>query len=697
MVVAAVAGTIAYACADGGVGPGSWDPQQSSAILSPANDTRQNLLLLMADRYGTPTADPQAMAKGIVPIEFPWKVMKARLSPPAEDGAPAATASWDSTAFTRCHSNASGSAQFVAAVRAAAGIPAGEKQLLVAAREAFRPSCEAARAAPYRPDGLSTPAALEFGAYLSGADLFYRGDFEAAQRQFGSLSGASSPWLRETALYMIARSELNRAQVSAFDEYGSLVEPKDRDRQAIAEAGEAFAAYLQAYPSGRYAPSARGLLRRVAWLADDRQALGSAYSSLVGSPAAKDGGGANIGLIDEIDIKLLPPGDGSGVTDPTLLAVVDLMRLRQDGRGESDWSYRGKKLERAELEAQRPLFRSDPALFEYLLAVEAFYGRKQPKEVLTLIPDAAHQQRFSYVQFSRQMLRGFALEALQDRNARGFWLSMIPGAVQPYQREAVELALAQHDAKANTPERLFTSGTPLRSPLIRQRILEEHAGPALLRQQARAGVTAHEREVSLYLLLAGELHHGLYTDFLRDSEMVGAPRGPVEGDYPGAWSVQDYDPLYNDGLGRPPLYLFAVGGSDDLAPCPDIRATAAQLSADPTAIRPRLCLAEFIRRKGFDGWSETYDPQYDVVNRPRGFAGKPLERINIYREVIGSAAASADDKAFALNRAVRCFAPAGYSSCGGGDVSVAQRKAWFERLKRDYAQSPWARDLKVYW
>jgi hypothetical protein len=295
------------------------------------------------------------------------------------------------------------------------------------------------------------------------------------------------------------------------------------------------------------------------------------------------------------------------------------------------------------------------------------------------------------------MLRGFALEALKDRNARGFGLSLIPGAVQPYQREAVELALAWHDAKAKAPERLFAPQSPLRSPLIRQRMLEEHAGPALLRQQAGAGATPHEREVSLYLLLAGELHHGLYADFLKDAALVGPRRGPAEGEYPGAWSVQDYDPLFNDGLGRPPLYVFAAGGSDDLAPCPDIRTTATQLAANPAAIRPRLCLAEFIRRKGFDGWSETYDPQYNVIKRPRGFAGEPLERINIYREVIGSAAASADDKAFALNRAVRCFAPAGYSSCGGAEIPVAQRKAWFERLKRDYPQSPWARDLKVYW
>ena len=83
-MVAAVAGTIAYACAGGGYET-SWDAKQSSAILSPANDTRANLLLLLADRDGIAPADPATMAKGIVPIEFPWRVMRGRLSPPPQN------------------------------------------------------------------------------------------------------------------------------------------------------------------------------------------------------------------------------------------------------------------------------------------------------------------------------------------------------------------------------------------------------------------------------------------------------------------------------------------------------------------------------------------------------------------------------------------------------------------------------------
>jgi len=704
VVLAAMAGTIAFASSEGGDGPGSWNPQQSSSILNPINDTRTNLLLLLADRQGTATANPAIMAKGIVPIEFSWRVMSGRLSPPPDNDEDRWHAYHPGYVDTsRCQSNMSGAAEFIDAVRAARGISAEDVKQLVAAREALRPACDTSDANRVRTEAMISvsPAAREFSTYLVGADEFYRGNYEAAGSRFASLSRASGKWVRETSLYMVARNELNRAQATSLDEYGSLEPVDKRDQRSIAAAQQAFDAYLKAYPKGRYSDSAQGLLRRVAWLQGNRAALGAAYSATLASPAARDGADANLGLVEEIDNKLLPHGDGPGVTNPDLLAVVDLLRLRKHDPQVEDYEgdYRGPPLERAELVAQRPYFKSDPALFEYLLAVEAFYGRLQPKEVLALIPDAAHQQRFSYVQFSRQMLRGFALDAVGDRNARDFWLSLLPGANQPYQREAVELALAEHDSKMGKIEALFAPGSPLRHPLIRQHILEDDAGPSLLRQQVKSGVTEHEREVSLYLLLAGELHHGLYADFVADLGMVGNRKATDENGNYWSWDVSSFDPEYNDELGAPPLQVFASGGSDDLEPCPDIRATAIQLSASPAATRPRLCLAEFIRQKGFDGWNQTYDAQYNLVPHSRnGFPGKPAERIDIYRSVIGSKTADADDKAFALNRAVRCFAPAGSSSCGGADeIPLAQRKAWFNQLKHDYPQSAWAADLKYYW
>ena len=652
----------------------------------------------MSDRTGAPVAHPSQMAKGTVPIELPWAIVQDRLSPWQAEETPWA-GEWTEPDTSRCHNNAAAAAAFTEAVQADTAIGGDEKAGLAAARERLKQGCSDAAKVNVQVEPARTPSAQAFAAYLVGAQQFYAGNFAAASSAFRPLAGASQPWVRDTASYMLARTALNHAQQSSFDEYGDLARLDERDLPAIDAAGAALDHYLKANPRGRYVQSAAGLQRRVAWLRGDTRTMGAAYSALVGGAAKSDHGDADLGLIAELDRKLLPTGTVVGVTDPTLLAVIDLMRLRQDGReNDYDWDYRGARLERAELEAQRPIFRSDPDLFGYLLAVEAYYQRKQPKEVLALIPDAAKQQRFSYVQFSRQMLRGFALEAVKDPNARGFWLSLLPGAVQPYQRGAVELALAEHDRMAGRIDPLFAANSPVRHPLVRQKLLEEGASAALLRQQAKGAPTAREREVSLYILLANELHYGRYADFLRDLSLVGNRAAPAADTYYGSWDVRSYDPKYNDELGPPPLHVFAATGSSDIAPCPPIAETASSLAASPAAIRPRLCLAEFFRRKGFDGWNQVYNAEYQPVQRNNnGFTGKPIERIDIYRSVMTSAAASPDDKAFALNRAIRCFAPTGSSSCGGNDIPVEQRRAWFTQLKRDYPQSPWARDLKVYW
>ena len=157
------------------------------------------------------------------------------------------------------------------------------------------------------------------------------------------------------------------------------------------------------------------------------------------------GGADAVSLANEIDHALLETGGGAAARDPLLLAVADLQRMRCEDEWETPGEDCGPRLGKEELERQAPLFAGEPALFGYLRAAEAFFVRKQPAEVLTLIPDAAHQPRFTYLEFSRQALRGMALEAAADRNARAFWLTLFPGAVQPYQREALELALALHD------------------------------------------------------------------------------------------------------------------------------------------------------------------------------------------------------------------------------------------------------------
>jgi hypothetical protein len=67
-------------------------------------------------------------------------------------------------------------------------------------------------------------------------------------------------------------------------------------------------------------------------------------------------------------------------------------------------------------------------------------------------------------------------------------------------------------------------------------------------------------------------------------------------------------------------------------------------------------------------------------------------------KVIADPQAGGDDEAYALFRAINCYAPSsGYNGCGRQDIAPAQRKQWFRALKTEYAATSWAKSLKYYW
>jgi hypothetical protein len=704
---------IAWACASDGDSPTlalakrDLDPDGNAAMLLPSNDTRVNLLLLLADRRGAPVRDPAAKPDAIPLVLFPWKVM-ARQAETTGDG----TGEADAVGGSRCQSGASGAAAFAAAVNSARDVPPSEKPLLIAARQGLRSEakpveqystdmeCRVGQTSPPDRAQLTTRSGSDFASYIVAAQSFYAGDLDLAIERFRSLSSRDQPWIRETALYMVARSELNLAIQRSVTEYGSLADRDKRDQPTIAAAGTAFQAYLSAYPSGQYASSARGLMRRVHWLAGNEDALAVEFGQQIAARHT-DGARTSVDLINEIDNKLpLPTNRPQAIRDPILLAVVDLHRMRQPEDASAREYCCGPAITKAEIERQRPLFGADGELFDYVRAAEAYFVRRQPNEVLRLIPDAARQQRFSYLQFSRQMLRGMALQDAGDRNARAFWLSLFPGASQPYQRQALELALAMHEEHAGRLDLVFAPDSQVRHPIIRQLLLEHTAGPEILRQQAsRAGVPRVEREVALYMLLSKELRRGFYREFLSDVRLL--PADATAEDYYGGATAFNAD--WNAEQPRPPLGQFGAGGKLGDAGCPALAATATALAANPRAIRPRLCLAEFFRLNGFDEFDSWYS--YDspiegnglASTRPLFPAGTPYARLEVYKSIIDDPAATPDDKAWALNRAVRCYAPTGNNTCHGTEVPVSQRRAWFNRLKASYPQSRWARDLKVYW
>lgn len=698
---AAALGAIGWACAGGPEAP-AWtltDPGfnefGSAAMLLPSNDTRVNLLLLLADRRGAVVRDPNAKADAIPIALAPWSVLSARVFPPSEED-------YGPWYATRCQSNEAGAAAFVAAVRASKRINEIHRQTLIRARHRLG----ACNTPPLSDAELRALPGVdrEFGAYLIAARDFYAGGSDQAVATFKGLATASDPWVRETAAYMVGRTLLNCALQRSTTEYGSLEEPAKRDLRSARAAGAAFQAYLQAYPSGRYAHSARGLMRRVYWLGGNETALAAEYDRELTSKSRFARAADSLALVEEIDDKLpLPTMNPRIARDPVLLAAVDLQRMRRpDSEGPREYCC-GPAITKAEIERQRALFGKDTGLYDYVRAAEAFFVRRQPREVLRLLPEAARQPRFTYLQFSRQMLRGLALEQLRDPNARSFWLSLFPGALQPYQRAALELALAMHDEKVGRLDLLFAPNSLVTHPVMRAILLEQVAGPNLLRQQAsRAGVTRYEREAALYTLLTKEIRRGFYRDFIRDVAMVPAD-APVDGWYPGALY---YAPRWTTRLERPPLGKFGRHAPLGAFGCPPLTQTLSQLVAKPSAIRARLCLGEYFRANHFASYADDKNGGVRDAIRPRGALGGSKElfpkgysysRLEDYKRIMNDPAASAEEKALALNRAIRCYAPVGSNDCGGVEVSLAMRRGWFNRLHAQYPQSPWAQELKYYW
>ena len=714
-IAAAALGAIGWACAGGPDAP-TWtltDPEfnefGSAAMLLPSNDTRVNLLLLLANRRGAIVRDPNAKPDAAPLALFPWSVMSAKALPPVEPDY-----AGDRYFGTRCQSNQAGAAAFVAAVRANARLDERDREKLIAARQNLSPEAKEVHqyigdlncaATPLSNVEALSPPAREFVAYLSGARDFYAGDFGRSASEFGELLKASDPWVRETASYMVARTLLTQALENSMTEYGSLErDPAKRDAATATAAGAAFQSYLKHYRDGRYAASARGLMRRVYWLTGNDSALAAEYARQVDSRATFADAEAAIGLVDEIDDKLpLPTKQPQAVRDPILLAVVDLNRMRQP-QDESLRDYCcGPAITKAEIDGQRAQFGNDGELYDYVRAAEAFFVRHQPSEVLQLLPDAAGQPRFTYLQFSRQLLRGLALEASGDRNARGFWLSLFPGAVQPYQREAVELQLAIHDERTGRIDLVFAPNSPVTHPIMRGILLEEIAGPDLLRQQAsRPAVSQYEREAALYTLLTKEIRRGFYRDLIEDIRLVPAD-APVEGYYAAAL---DYSPRWTTMLDRPPVGMFGPKAPLGDFGCPALSATLSQLVARPQAIRARLCLGEYFRANRFVWYPDAMENgHYEATHKPGTLGssrelfpkGRPYSRLEDYKAIMNDPAATADEKALALNRAVRCYAPVGFNDCGGIEVGKAVRRGWFNRLRAQYPQSRWAKDLKYYW
>ncbi|WP_191489292.1 outer membrane assembly lipoprotein YfiO [Pseudomonas sp. FEN] len=685
----------------------SLDVCSNLTFLSPGNDSRVNLRLLLSDQGSLPLApnplSEEDLDAGFGPVPFANSRLDAAPAPVVRSapGTPVAspldealgklgiTRESDSIISLlsgeggRCRSNDVDSATaFINQLLSSTELTDPERQALARARVHMLDTCAWD---PAQRDSL-VPAVQSaqgqaFASYLRGAIDFYAGRFAEATQAFASLSDNPHPWLKETAQYMQARTALNLAQQNTFDS-GGMPTQEEADATQLKLAEEGFEHYLSTWPQGLYATSARGLLRRVYWLAGNAEKQAAEYLWQLDQAKAEQRNVTPDELVQEIDNKML--FGGGKVEQPLFQALDDLMGMRP-GYGENA----APKLTLEILQAQKPIFAAQPALYDYLQAAFQLYVAKNPDQALKSLPSEI-PAKLDYLAFSQQMLRGLALEAKQDwSGAEALWLQLLPQARQPLQREQVELALANHYERSQQLAKVFASDSPIKTAQVRAILLRHIADASLLRQVAQ-GAPSTERDTALFVLLYKDLRLGYYADFAADLKQL--PTEPAESKLGTVLG-------YTDSGGRP-LKLFRWDGAkaESGYACPSIGETAATLQTNAKQPQALNCLGEFILRNNLDGMPLDSQRSADELGgTPSLFKGATFSRLDGYQSVMADAKAPSTDKAYALFRAINCYAPSGYNSCGGKEATPAQRKAWFKQLKTSYASTPWGKSLQYYW
>ncbi|QVN23470.1 hypothetical protein [Burkholderia pyrrocinia] len=672
-------------------------------MLSPANDTRINAMLMMVDsaKVAQVFPDPKTIpAKDRInqiivpfPLDFSGWIDIGQKQPDKTGGAADADAPSNRYADGEgsiCRSMNAGADAFNDALNGA-GVPADEAARLRAARtDIAQNTCAAGGAnAAWTKPPVKSPLGQQLAAYLDGTNAFYRADFLTATKAFANASHSANPWLKETGLYMVGRAQLNAAQANVFDNDSPTPSRARVTKVSLDAANTVFRTYLKVYPQGRYAVSASGLLRRVAWLGGNVTQQADLYGNALARWSPKASNVPLMQLANELDSKLLFGSelDARQIQSPTVLATVDLLRMRTS---DSSNSSRGKPLTLDDLQAQKPRFANAPALYDYLLATWYVQIGHKPDAALELLPQTPAVP-LDYFGLSQQALRAFALEdSGQTDKARQLWRDLIPLAKLRFQREALELALAINLEQAGLVNDVFADDSPVQNAAIRAILLQRTANADLLRAQAQNQATGSAlRDTALYTLLYKELTRSHYADFIADAALVsGTPADPLK------------------------PFTAAGAKNEEGYACLSARDIAAALQQNPGDAKGLNCLADFVRLHppalGLEGdpappWmrnasaaSATRIPP-TLGASPSQFAGKPYERMSSYVTVMADAQANPNDRAYAFYRAIKCYAPGGYNECGGKDVPKNTRKRWFDTLKATYPGSPWAQKLRYYW
>lgn len=523
--------------------------------------------------------------------------------------------------------------------------------------------------------------AQSYKNYLAAAASFYAGDYASAERDFTQLAKSERPWLAETAQYMLMRAALNKSSQNSVGEYGDFDIAKI-NREDATQAQTQAQAYLQHFPQGLYADSARGMLRRINWYLQAWPQLAGLYEqTLQQSADARQLREIVIEYDNVYGMAFYEQSVVEAFPDAPLVSYIELLRaLRLDNNSKPT-------LTQAQLDASKPVFEQSQKLPLWRdLQLNLWLATENYAAIIQAVTPAQKLAVHDTLAFSEQVLYGEALMGQKNWSAaRDFWLQLLKLSQDNEQQQYVQAKLAATLVYSGDVAAVFAPESAVTNLRFRSQILKTQASPELLRQQAVHGPNNEERTIALHTLLVRDLTENRFGDWLNDRKLASAITPPVIGD-----AFDDVN-----------LSIFDWNGdaAERGYTCRSLNETVTVLSKKADDAHALNCLGEFFRttQTHVDLWKNSAgnDVLESAISRKEPFG--QFDRQRYYQQVITSPKAEVEDKSFALYRAIMCYAPSGSNECGGEEVDKLQRKGWFTQLKTQYPGSPWAQKLKYYW
>lgn len=678
---------------------------QGTPVLTPGNDSRDNLLRLLSE------------AKSVaLPVQtLPEDITRSRdfyfaFHPEWNDiPAPASLApeKWEDTTLTqqlaelqitfptfaqqssydeglenRYVSNTRQSvSQFIAALMADAALDTEQRRLLAQARiDLWGRATKETIAESLAALPADSPSLL-YKTYLTGAAHFYDQHYDSAGQDFTIVLENGHAWLAETAQYMLMRTALNKSSQYSVGEYGDFDVARINREDAVTAQKEAQT-YLQRWPEGLYADSVRGMLRRINWYLQAWPSLAVLYEQAFQQATDAQALRAQVTEYDNVlGMHFYDEPVVEAFPDAPLVSYIEMLRalrLNSDNK---------PTLTQENLDNSKPIFEKSGKLALWRdLQLNLWSVTGNYAAILQSITPAQKLPAHDIFAFSEQVLYGEALMGQKQwPAARDFWQRLLKLSQNNEQQQYIQAKLAATQVYSGDVAAIFAQDSAVTNLRFRSRVLKSQATPELLRQQVTQGPNNEERTIALYTLLVRDLTENRFSDWLNDKKLAIAITQPVIGK------------AFDD------VNLSVFGWNGDAAEagyvCRSLDETVTVLSKNASDAHALNCLGEFFRTTDthVDLWKDRdgNDVLEAAISRKDPFG--QYDRQSYYQQIITSPKAEHEDKSYALYRAIMCYAPSGMNDCGGEEVDKLQRKGWFTQLKTQYPGSPWAQKLKYYW